>query len=200
MASQLPAFPRLVFTVLEPISLLAGWLPAAFLPAFFMDEQLPKSLRIEHITDHSVVVTRQLGNCYLLAFMVGVAVLYSTNEISVVRNYLVALWIADITHVLTTALALGYEGTVQVRGWNPMTWGNIGATVSNYLPAREAPGAIRERCLCLEPRADGAVDVFVSHEECLLRRPIWPRLAGAQGCEEEKIVCREPLGTNSNTY
>lgn len=132
MASQLPPFPRLVFTVLEPISLLAGWLPAAFLPAWFMGEQLPGALRMEHATAHSLVVTRQLGNCYLLAFLVAIAVLYSTSEIKVVRNYLVALWIADITHVLTTALALGYEGTVQVRGWNATTWGNIGATVSSY--------------------------------------------------------------------
>lgn len=141
MASQLPPFPRLVFTVLEPISLLAGWLPAAFLPAWFMGEQLPGALRMEHTTAHSLVVTRQLGNCYLLAFLVAIAVLYSTSEIKVVRNYLVALWIADITHVLTTALALGYEGTMQVRGWNATTWGNIGATVSSYLPAREVPEA-----------------------------------------------------------
>jgi hypothetical protein len=195
MASQLPGFPRLVFTVLEPISLLAGWLPAAFSPAWFLGEQLPEPLRIEHTTDHSIVVTRQLGNCYLLAFLVGVAVLYSTNEIKVVRNYLVALWIADITHVLTTALALGYEGTVQVRGWNPTTWGNIGATVSTYLPAREAPGAIRERRLCLEPRADGGyLDVFVSHEECLLLWPFWPRLASAQGCEEGKMRVQRTAG------
>lgn len=160
MASQLPAFPRLVFTVLEPISLLAGWLPAAFSPAWFMGEQLPGSLKIEHATAHSLVVTRQLGNCYLLAFLVAVAVLYSTNEIKVVRNYLVALWIADITHVLTTALALGYEGTVQVRGWNPTTWGNIGATVSADLSTCTGSSwlarAIREGWfLCLESRADG---------------------------------------------
>lgn len=198
MASQLPPFPRLVFTVLEPISLLAGWLPAASAPAWFMGEQLPGALRIEHATAHSLVVTRQLGNCYLLAFLVAIAVLYSTSEIKVVRNYLVALWIADITHVLTTALALGYEGTVQVRGWNATTWGNIGATVSPYLPAQEAPDAISE-CwfLCLESRADGGYpDVFVSHEECLLRWPLWPQLAGAQGCEEAKM--REQRTTSNN--
>ena len=95
-----------------------------------MGEQLPGSLDFRNVTDHSLVVTQQLGNCYFLAFLVAVAVLYSTNEIKVIRNYLVALWIADITHVLTTVLALGYEETVQVHGWNPMTWGNIGATVS----------------------------------------------------------------------
>ncbi len=50
----------------------------------------------------------------------AVAVLYSTNDIKVVRSYyLVALWIADITHMLTTALALGYEETLHIRGLEP---------------------------------------------------------------------------------
>lgn len=42
------------------------------------------------------MVAYQLGNIYLLLAMVGVAVLYSTTEALVVRNYVIALWIADI--------------------------------------------------------------------------------------------------------
>lgn len=48
------------------------------------------------------MVAYQLGNIYLLLAMVGIAVLYSTTEPKVVRNYIVALWIADIGHVVIT--------------------------------------------------------------------------------------------------
>ena len=74
-------------------------------------------------------MAQQLGNAYGLLFMVGVAVLYSTSELRVVKSYLVALWIADISHVLLTCFALGYDGFMAVGEWNAMTWGNVGFTV-----------------------------------------------------------------------
>jgi hypothetical protein len=63
--------------------------------------------------------------------MVGIAVLYSTTEPKVVRNYVIALWLADIGHVAITCYGMEYETLVDFANWNPMTWGNIGATVSN---------------------------------------------------------------------
>lgn len=78
---------------------------------------------------NSRLVAMQLGNLYLLLCMVGLAVLSSTSEIKVVRNYLVALWIADISHIALTWHALGHDNFVDVTGWNAMTWGNVGATV-----------------------------------------------------------------------
>lgn len=64
--------------------------------------------------------------------MLGVAVLYTTSELKVVRNYLIALWIADLGHIGLTAYLLGYDRFMAVGDWNAMTWGNIGATVSEY--------------------------------------------------------------------
>ena len=61
--------------------------------------------------------------------MIGLAVLSSTSEVKVVRNYLVALWIADIGHIALTWHALGHENFTDIARWNAMTWGNIGATV-----------------------------------------------------------------------
>lgn len=83
--------------------------------------------------DNSRLVALQLGNAYGLLFLVGVAVLYTTVELRVVRNYLVALWIADIGHVAVCYYALGYDRFVDVGSWNSMTWGNVGATVSRPL-------------------------------------------------------------------
>lgn len=61
--------------------------------------------------------------------MVGVAVLYSTSEAKVVRNYIIALWIADISHVGITCYLMEYERVLNIASWNAMAWGNIGATV-----------------------------------------------------------------------
>lgn len=65
--------------------------------------------------------------------MVGIAVLYSTTEAKVVRNYVVALWIADIGHVGITCYGMDYVKLIDIANWNPMTWGNIAATVSHHL-------------------------------------------------------------------
>ena len=64
--------------------------------------------------------------------MVAVGVLYSTTEPKVVRNYVIALWIADIGHVVTTGYVMGYEKFVDFANYNPTTWGNVGATVSDH--------------------------------------------------------------------
>ncbi|KAI1635508.1 hypothetical protein F4809DRAFT_613458 [Biscogniauxia mediterranea] len=140
MASQLPAFPRTVFTIIEPISLIAGCLGPFFSADWFIANQIPlppapaddaagaAAAAVAGPTDNARLVALQLGNAYGLLFMVGVAVLYTTNELRVVRNYLVALWIADIGHVGLTCWLLGYERTLDVGSWNAMTWGNIGAT------------------------------------------------------------------------
>ncbi len=67
---------------------------------------------------------------YLLMAMVGVAVLQTTTEPKVVKNYVIALWLADIGHVAITCWLMDYERLVDVSNWNAMAWGNIGATVS----------------------------------------------------------------------
>lgn len=65
--------------------------------------------------------------------MLGVAVLYSTTDPKVVRNYLVALAIADIGHVYATAAIQGKDAMIDIAGWNYMTWGNVGATLFLFL-------------------------------------------------------------------
>ena len=46
------------------------------------------------------------------------------------RNYIIALWLADIGHVAVTCYVMEYERMMDVKNWNAMAWGNIGATVS----------------------------------------------------------------------
>lgn len=60
--------------------------------------------------------------------MVGVGVLYATTEPQVVRNYVIALAVADIGHLVATASVVGYSHLFDVGSWNAMAWGNVGAT------------------------------------------------------------------------
>jgi hypothetical protein len=102
---------------------------AVFSPEWFISQQIDQAGHHVQSTDSNLLVAQQLGNCYFLAFLVALAVLYTTTELAVVRNYLKALWIADITHVGLTFHALGYERSVAIAEWNATTWGNIGITV-----------------------------------------------------------------------
>ncbi|KAJ2969723.1 hypothetical protein NUW58_g9913 [Xylaria curta] len=145
MASQLPSFPRTIFTVVEPISLHVARLshrheanappasPGCLGPLvdadWFIASQIDNVALPAASSDNARLVALQLGNAYGLLFLVGVAVLYTTSELKVVRNYLVALLIADITHVGLTCWGLGYERAVDVTGWNAVTWGNVGFTI-----------------------------------------------------------------------
>jgi hypothetical protein len=86
-----------------------------------------------HVLETSRLTCPRLGNIYLLLAMVGIAVLYTTTEAKVVRNYVIALWLADIGHVVITGYVTPYEKLIDVANWNAMTWGNIGATVGTFL-------------------------------------------------------------------
>lgn len=109
-------------------SSIAGWAGATIDPSWFVKEQTSTpSLTVD---DNSRLVALQLGNCYGLLFLAAVAVLYTTSELKVVRNYLIALWTADIGHIAVCYFGLGFDRFVDVASWNTMTWGNVGATVS----------------------------------------------------------------------
>ncbi|KAJ1336044.1 hypothetical protein MN608_02792 [Microdochium nivale] len=141
MASQLPAFPRAIFTVIEPISLVAGFLGAVMDPAWFVAQQIPVaavasiSSKLSETaaaaeSEGARLVALQLGNTYGLVCLIGLGVLNSTSEIKVVRAYLVACLIADVTHVGLTCWGLGYDRSVDYASWTATMWGNIAFTVT----------------------------------------------------------------------
>ncbi|KAI3529254.1 hypothetical protein CPAR01_10407 [Colletotrichum paranaense] len=131
-AAALPTFPRLVFTVFEPISLVGGFLGAVINPDWFISEQIVQGAISAAVptaeSDNARLVALQLGNIYLLMAMVGLAVLNLTNELKVVRGYLVALWIADLGHIYVCYHVMGLDRFLDVASWNSMAWGNVGVT------------------------------------------------------------------------
>ncbi|KAJ4248930.1 hypothetical protein NW757_008044 [Fusarium falciforme] len=128
MASSLPTFPRVVFTIIEPISLVAGFLGAVIDPAWFIGEQVLQKDGIA-TSEGSIVVAWQLGNLYLLLAFIGIAVLSTTSENKVVRAYLIALWLGDVGHIGFSCYGLGWGKLVRPVEWNAMAWGNIAMTL-----------------------------------------------------------------------
>ncbi|KAH8171849.1 DNA-binding domain-containing protein [Sarocladium implicatum] len=128
MASQLPAFPRVLFTILEPISFVAGFAGAVADTSWFVQQQVPQKVPVP-VTENSIVLAWQLGNIYLLLAFVAVALFTSTSEIKVIRRYLVALALGDVGHIGWTAYGLGMERMSKIGEINLMTWANIAPTI-----------------------------------------------------------------------
>ena len=128
MAAILPAVPRFVFTIFEPLSLAAGFIAPIVDTQNFVNQQIPSTLLSTPLTTTNQVIALQLANVYGLVGMIGIGVLYSTSEAIVVRNYLLACAIADVGHLWFTYEGMGYDAFVDVQGWNSLAWGNIGVT------------------------------------------------------------------------
>ena len=132
MAAIFAPIPRLIFTVLEPISLLAGFLAPLYNTSYFVSAQVPSAIPTV-LTSTNRVLALQLGNCYGLVGLIGVGVLYATSEPKVARNYLLACAIADIGHLWATYAVIGYENFIDAGNWNDMAWGNIGITLALFI-------------------------------------------------------------------
>ncbi|KAL4884730.1 hypothetical protein BJY04DRAFT_169854 [Aspergillus karnatakaensis] len=123
-----PTWPHIVFAIFEPITLIGGWLcPILDLQRFIAD-QIPSATSELEVHATSYALAYQLSNVYGLLALVGMGVLNATSEPKVLRNYLIALAIADVGHIYVTHLAMGPELFFDLRGWNVLTWGNVGVT------------------------------------------------------------------------
>jgi hypothetical protein len=154
---------------------VAGFAGSVISPEWFLAEQVASPL--QDITQGSKMVTYQLGNLFFLLAMIGIAVLYTTTEARVVRNYMVALAIADIGHVAITCYVMEYEKTVDIANWNSMAWGNIGATVSNINLIAE----LSCRLICI-------LDVPLLRSFGILVRPLWARSATSHSKTGEQVA------------
>ena len=131
MASTLPILPRLLFTVVEPISLLVGAGATTFDTTNFVTSQLPHTSQNAAsyvLTPSSRMLAYQLGNMFGLVGLVGTCVLYTTNEPKVVRNFLIACAVGDIGHLAAVFSVMGFQDFVDVSSWNALAWGSIGFT------------------------------------------------------------------------
>ncbi|CUS08822.1 unnamed protein product [Tuber aestivum] len=142
----LPPLFYLIYAVMEPISMLSGFLYIIMSPEAFLAEQMPLTPeQTATLTPNAKASLLQLANCYLLLSMCSTAVLRSAGEECVVRRFLFALLLGDIGHVKADAsfseahgsyftyVAVGADYFFSPSEWNLLTHGNLTFTIFLFL-------------------------------------------------------------------
>ncbi|KAF5355618.1 hypothetical protein D9756_003956 [Leucocoprinus leucothites] len=141
--SSFPALPgiyRLVFLHLEPLSTFIPVLSVWIAPGinWFYQEQIPSNAPIPiSLDDRTRMIISQLVNCYLLLGLLSSIVFRAVRSTlpnnpsaqeRLIGASLLALAIADVTHVLATFFGLPEQLRYTPQNWNGMTHGNITIT------------------------------------------------------------------------
>jgi hypothetical protein len=123
--ANVPAFYRLVFLYLEPLSILAGAVQAFFFQSAYLSLTHASSAPTLIPLSTSIVLT-QLANLYLGLAVTEALILRVTTEYSVWKALIIVLLIADVGH-LYSVLPLGFSRAfLQWWHWNAIDWGNVG--------------------------------------------------------------------------
>jgi hypothetical protein len=148
MTSILPTVPRVVMTILEPLSLwakllqpilrrphttssIAGAVAPLIDCSFFVSSQLGH-LKAHPLLDTEQVLSYQLANLYLLLALLGLLILNTTTEPRVVHVYVVALAIGDVGHFWGTSYMSGQAAFWDVGNYNAMMHGNVTAVIALF--------------------------------------------------------------------
>ncbi|KAK6496377.1 hypothetical protein TWF481_002402 [Arthrobotrys musiformis] len=127
MATLLPTVPYWVFCVSEPVSLVAGLAIAILDPEQFVASQLPNT-ELTQLSPSNKLIAWQTGNLFGIMGMMGIAILFATTEVVVVKRYLVALLLGDIGHLTAVWWVMGSYEFFAPHRWSGFTWGNVGIT------------------------------------------------------------------------
>jgi hypothetical protein len=111
---------------------LGAYVSATLSTSVFASAQLPRLLA-NPFTPTTRLLALQLGNVYGLLALIGVAILYTTAEPKVVRNFLIACAIGDVGHLAVTCHVMGHREFLDLRDWNYMAWGSIGVTTALFV-------------------------------------------------------------------
>ncbi|KAF2115726.1 hypothetical protein BDV96DRAFT_492708 [Lophiotrema nucula] len=127
LGTVLPFWPALLFTYLEPISLIMGWNAAWNSPDTFVQRQVPTSTLVPPSAG-ALCLSYTTGNIFIL--LAGIAILCTaiTRENRVARVYLFIIACGDLGHIYSSYKAMGPEAFWNFNDYNEMMWGNIGVS------------------------------------------------------------------------
>ncbi|KAI1154194.1 hypothetical protein F4825DRAFT_412329 [Nemania diffusa] len=131
----LPAFPFVVFGVVEPILLVVAYITTLQDPFTFYARQaqnyaLPADP--SSFPPQAQIMTLQLVNVYLLLAAMAVICTW-TPHARTARWYLAAVSLADYGHIYACYVGVGLDLLLRPAEWNDMLWGSVG--VSAFLNA-----------------------------------------------------------------
>ncbi|KAF9454920.1 hypothetical protein P691DRAFT_799928 [Macrolepiota fuliginosa MF-IS2] len=139
--AALPGFYRVVFLHLEPMSTFIPVISVWVAPGanWFFQEQVPSDAPTPtSLDDRTRMIISQLVNCYLLLGLLSSIVFRAVRNTlpnnpsaqeRLIGASLLALAIADATHVLVSFFGLPESVRYSPQNWNGMTHGNITITI-----------------------------------------------------------------------
>ncbi|KAF1935638.1 hypothetical protein EJ02DRAFT_460204 [Clathrospora elynae] len=123
-AAPMPAFYRVVFLWIEPVSILTGAVYAHFLQSTYLELTHAASAPGASVPVATSIVMTQLANLYLGLAILEASVLRATTDSNVWRPFIVALLIADFGH-LYSVLPVGKDIYWAYWRWNAIDWGGV---------------------------------------------------------------------------
>ncbi|KAJ4349787.1 uncharacterized protein N0V89_008405 [Didymosphaeria variabile] len=127
LGTVLPFWPALLFTYLEPISLILGWNAAWNSPSDFITKQLPTPTLVP-VPDAALVLSYTTGNIFILLALLAVLCTAITRDARVAKYYLLFVAAGDLGHIFSSYKVMGPEVFWNFNQYNDMMWGNIGAS------------------------------------------------------------------------
>ncbi|KAL1610379.1 hypothetical protein SLS60_002046 [Paraconiothyrium brasiliense] len=127
LGTVLPFWPALLFTYLEPVSLLLGWNAAWNSPSDFITKQLPVTA-LAPVPDAALVLSYTTGNIFILLALLAVLCTAITRDARVAKYYLLFVAAGDLGHIYSSYKVMGPEVFWNFNQYNDMMWGNIGAS------------------------------------------------------------------------
>ena len=142
LGTNLPFWPALVFTYIEPLSLYISpkILPNAILltnairivglhatfsdPKEFIARQLPSATLV--VPDSALVLSYTLGNVFLVLAFLAILCTAITRDARVTWYYLFFIAFGDLGHIFASYKVMGPDVFLNFSQYNSMMWGNVG--------------------------------------------------------------------------
>ncbi|KAF1953582.1 hypothetical protein CC80DRAFT_450498 [Byssothecium circinans] len=129
LGTNLPFWPALLFSYLEPLSLIYAAYTIFDSPSTFVTLQYPTATSpLTPVPDGAIILAYAFGNIFILLFLLGTLCTAITREARVTKYYLLFVAIADLGHIYASYKVMGKEMILDFNGYNDMMWGNIGAS------------------------------------------------------------------------
>ncbi|CAO2658276.1 Nn.00g059990.m01.CDS01 [Neocucurbitaria sp. VM-36] len=129
--TTLPTWPAILFTYLEPISLLLGVHAAFSNPTSFITKQLPvtHTAALSPIPASAYVLAYSLGSVFLLFAFLNILCTVVTRDVTVTKYYLAILACGDVGHLYANYKGMGPHVFWNFSNYNEFMIGNVWITV-----------------------------------------------------------------------
>ncbi|KAF2644775.1 hypothetical protein P280DRAFT_546200 [Massarina eburnea CBS 473.64] len=128
LGTNLPFWPALVFSYLEPLALFFGAYDAFKSPSNFVSRQYPTATSLVPESNGAIILAYTLANIFVLLAFLAIVCTAISRDSRVTKYYLLFVAVADLGHICASHAVMGKEMLLDFNVYNDVMWGNIGAS------------------------------------------------------------------------